>query len=549
MLFLQSASAIFMTVNPAGGKSLPLHHLGLRPETNAGYFMGTLSTLPFHRGAMNTAPAYADLCRRAREAALLDSTRNVLFWDMQTMMPPHGQALRTEQMALLAAEIHALRTDPAIGGLLEAVEAGPLVDDPLAPEAVNIRQWRKEFDRLTRIPADLQVALSRAATEGRAIWERARATGDWSLFAPQLTEMLSLRRQEAEAVGYAGEPYDALLDQYEPGMTVAVLSPLLEDLAAGLAPLAAETVDLPGASPDILARPVPPGRLEAFSRRVIADLGYDFNSGRLDASAHPFSMDIGPGDVRITSTLGHTSFGSCFFGCVHETGHALYSSGLPTAHWGEPMGTALSMGLHESQSRLWENWIARSPGFWKHYYAPLLETVGVFEDVDRADFHRALTSVRPGCIRIQADEMTYNLHVVLRFELERAMLRRELTVADIPAAWRERMKALLGVTVPDDASGPLQDIHWALGYIGYFPTYALGNIYAAQLFATVGQVFPDTEERFARGEFAFLLDWLRQNIHAQGGRYPAAALIERVTNKPPSATDLLHHLQKRYVRK
>lgn len=495
---------------------------------------------------MNTNHAYADLCRRARETALLGSTRNVLFWDMQTMMPPHGQTLRTEQMALLAAEIHALQTDPAIGGLLDLVEASPLAANALAHEAVNIRQWRKDFDRLSRIPGDLQVALSKAATEGRAVWEKARAAADWNSFAPKLTEMLSLRRQEAEAVGFSGEAYDALLDQYEPGMTVAVLKPLLSDLAAGLAPLVGEAMEIQGTFPDILARPVPPAQAEAFSRRVIAELGYDFRSGRLDAAAHPFSMEIGPGDVRITTTLDGATFGPCFFGCVHETGHALYSCGLPAAHWGEPMGTALSMGLHESQSRLWENWVAKNHGFWKHYYNTLQETVSVFEDVAEADFLRAILAVRPGLIRTQADELTYNLHVVLRFELELAMVRGDMAVADIPAAWKERMTALLGVTPQDDAVGPLQDIHWSLGYIGYFPTYALGNIFAAQLFAKAKELFWDMDERFAKGEFGFLLNWLRQEIHAQGGRHDAYTLIENVTGNKPSATSLLDHLRQRY---
>ena len=496
---------------------------------------------------MNIEAAYQELRRCFREIALINSGQAVLLWDMQTFMPPASQSFRAEQMALFAGESHKRACDPAIGELLAQVESHP-DSDPLSPMGVNIREWRRAYDRLTRIPLDLQTALTRAAAEGRGAWESAKQANDWGLFAPKLAEIVSLKIQEAQAVGYQGEAYDALLNAYEPGATTQALEPVLRDLAKGLALLVWEIMDQRRPESDLLRAKVPREKQEALARRMVEKLGYDFQAGRLDPTAHPFCTEIGPRDVRITTNFESQDFTASLFAAMHETGHALYSLGLPAEHWGEPMGTALSMGLHESQSRFWENCVARSFSFWKHFYPILQETLGALSGVPLADFHQAVTAVNPGLIRVQADEVTYNLHIVLRFDLELALLRGQLSVADLPGAWQEKMRDLLGLVPPDHASGVLQDVHWSMGHFGYFPTYALGNIYAAHLFAKAREVFPDMAESFAAGEFSFLLDWLRSEVHSQGGRYhPAGVLIEKVTGQTPSARVLLDHLRQKYL--
>jgi carboxypeptidase Taq len=495
---------------------------------------------------MTAAEAYRWLLDHSRETALLASISRLLSWDERTHIPPKGHAHRAEQLALLARLIHARQTDPRVGEHLSRVEGTPLTADPLGDEAVNIREWRRVYERETLIPEDLAVALAKAASEGQTAWEEARPKNDWAGFAPFLERLAALAREEAQAVGYAAEPYDALLDGFEVGETAAGLEPLFAELEAELVSL----VDMvrgrsrdPG--PEVLRRHFPRAAQEQLVREVAARVGYDFEAGRLDPTAHPFSSGIGPGDARITTRYDEHYFSPAFFGTLHEVGHALYNQGLPPEHWGTPRGHSASLAIHESQSRLWENLVGRSLGFWRCFYPRAQELFPALEGVPLEDFHRAVNRVAPSLIRTDADEVTYNLHITLRFRLERELINGRLEAADLPEAWNAGMQRYLGLTPPDHRLGVMQDVHWAAGLFGYFPTYTLGNLYAAQFFARAREDLGELEPLFARGEFAPLLDWLRRHIHSQGARLRPRDLVRRVTGSDPQAHHLIRHLTRK----
>jgi carboxypeptidase Taq len=492
--------------------------------------------------------AYAELIRRERETAILASCASLLEWDHQTYMPPKGGGHRAEQLALLAGLTHQQATAPVIAELLAAVETSPLVADPAGEAAVNVREIRREYDRACRVPQALVEELARVTAQAHDVWVEARRTADFPLFRPWLERIVALKREEAEAIGYAGVPYDALLDAYEPGETAARLTPLFAGLREALVPLVAaiaETKRRPDGS--LLMRRYAIARQEGLGRTVAAAFGFDFAAGRLDVTAHPFCSGIGPGDTRLTTRYNPQDFGDGFFSILHETGHGLYDQGLDPAHFGTPMGAAVSLGIHESQSRLWENLVGRSRPFWEYAF-PLAQQAfpDVLAGVSPDAFHFAVNEVRPSLIRVDADEATYNLHILLRFELEQALLDGDLPVADLPGAWTDRMRAYLGVVPPDDAQGCLQDVHWSGGGLGYFPTYTLGNLYAAQFFAAARREIPGLEDGIRRGEFAPLREWLTAKIHRQGQRYRAADLIQAVTGEGLDPRFFLEYLKGKF---
>ncbi|WP_461208371.1 carboxypeptidase M32 [Desulfocurvus sp. DL9XJH121] len=491
--------------------------------------------------------AYDWLRAHSVETGILESMGALLHWDQSTMMPRGGHAHRSDQLACLAALVHARRTDPRVGEALADCGAQFRDADPRGVEAGNLRHWRRAHDRAVRIPPDLAVALARAASDGEQAWKRARAEDDWDAFLPHLETILSLRREEAEAVGYAGEPYDALLDEYEPGATAAALEPLFRDLRPRLAALLERIQDAPrAAAPSILNGHFPREAQRRFCRMVIETLGYDTDAGRLDSTAHPFSTRIGPGDVRITTRYHEEELAPGLFGAIHEAGHALYSQGLPAEHFGTPAGHSVSLGMHESQSRLWENLVARSRGFWEHFHPLAREWFKDLRTVDLDAMHLAVNDVRPGLVRTEADEVTYNLHIMVRFELELALMRGALEARDLPEAFDRAMEKYLGLVPPTRADGVMQDVHWAAGLLGYFPTYTLGNVYAAQLYeAAQGDLGP-LEPLFARGEFAPLLAWLRERVHAWGKRLDPAGLILQATGREPDADALVRGLTRKY---
>ncbi len=497
---------------------------------------------------MDQTQAYEELVTRSKELTNLTSTMGLLHWDQRTQIPRKGHASRTAQLVTLAGIRHRKITDPRIGDLLAAVEGTDLTADPLSVEAVNIREWRRSYDRITKIPEDLAKEIARAASEGQSVWERARPADDWDLFKPKLARLVELRREQADVLGYETEPYDALFDDYEQGATASVIGPILRQTADALTDLLHRIQGCPD-SPRLPPAGLrfPPSDQMAFASTVAGELGYDLEAGRLDVSAHPFTSGIGPGDVRITSRYSENDFNEGFFAVIHEAGHAMYHQGLPLEHWGVPFCRPVSLGINESQSRMWENMVARAPAFWEHFYPLARKLFPCLDPVAMDEFVSGMNRVEPSLIRVGADEVTYNLHVLVRFEIEVAIMRRELQVDDLPDAWNEMMEKYLGIVPSNFADGVMQDTHWAGGAIGYFPTYTLGNLYAAQFQAQAEKELGDLGTYFARGEFAPLREWLCEKIHSQGSRYVAKDLVRVVTGEDLNPRYAIDHLERKYA--
>jgi carboxypeptidase Taq len=516
---------------------------------------------------MNPRAAYQELIRRSKEIALLASCAELLAWDEDTYMPPGGVENRARQLAYLAGLQHERATDPQLGDVLDELKDSELVRDPLSPEAVNVREMLRSFQRHARLPRELVEEMARVSSLAQHEWAVARQDADFQRFLPWLTRIISLKRREAESLGGTpvkkgseprnakgptpgsrGNLYDALLEDFEPGMTDAGLAQLFEDLRRELKPLAAAlTQARRRPNLGILRRDYPVERQRLFSESVAEAVGFDFNCGRIDAATHPFFSTIGPGDTRLTTRHHPTSFGDGVFVTLHEVGHGLYDQGLDPDHAGTPMGDAASLAVHESQGRLWENLVGRSRSFWRHFFPRARRTFRTaLADVALDQFYFAVNAVEATFIRVQADEVTYNLHILIRFELERALITEELKPVDLPDAWNRAYRHHLGITPANDADGCLQDGHWAAGQFGYFPTYTLGNVYAAQLFAAAERACGSFDEAFARGDFSGLLGWLRAQVHRQGMRYPAVRLIEQATGAPPDARPLVEGLRRKY---
>lgn len=499
---------------------------------------------------MTPVDAYAEIVRRSKELGVLNSCAAVLAWDQQTYMPAKGAGLRGEQMAFLASLAHQKLTDPRIGELLSAVEAGELVKERESEASANVREWRRAYDRATKLPPELVEELARVTTAAQQAWQEAKAKNDFPHFRPHLERVVDLKRQETDAVGFKGHRYDALLNEFEPGATVAELQALFAGLTKELVPLIRAIADSPRKpNRSILERDYPIDRQKLFAESAAVAFGFDFAAGRLDTTAHPFCSGFGPGDCRITTRYNPRSFCESFFGVLHETGHALYEQNLPVEQFGTPLGVACSYGIHESQSRLWENQVGRGRPFWDHFFPRLCQAFpAALAGITPEEFHLAINDVRPSLIRVEADEATYNLHIALRFELELALLSGDLTVADLPDAWNVRIADLFGLTVPDNSRGCLQDIHWSFGGIGYFPTYTLGNLYAAQFMSAAKRDLGPEQlaGEFQRGQFGRLKDWLVKNIHQYGQRYRAGELCRRATGTALSPSAFLAYLKDKF---
>ena len=432
----------------------------------------------------NVDATYQDLLAQLRGAAVLGSCASVLGWDEQTYLPHAGAEHRAEQLAALAGLTHERATAPRIGDLLTELEQCGSLGEATSALAVNVREARHSYDRATKLPRALVEELSRTTTLAQTAWVTARKKSDFAEFQPWLEKMVGLKRQQAEALGYSdGVPYDALLDEFEPGASS-------REIAAIFAPLRDELVKLVDAiqgssrRPNVgwLTRRFPLDAQRRFAEDAAKQIGFDFDAGRLDVAPHPFCSGLGPGDCRLTTRYNEQHFPGAFFGVLHEAGHGLYEQGLDQTAFGSPMGETVSLGIHESQSRLWENFVGRSRAFWQHFFAPAQRAFpDALTGVGLDDWCAAINDVRPSFIRVEADEVTYNLHIMVRFELERALMAGDLAAADLPAEWNRRYKEYLDVVVPNDAQGCMQDVHWSMGAFGYFPTYTLGNLYAAPL--------------------------------------------------------------------
>ena len=484
---------------------------------------------------MTHSEAYAELVARSRELAVLQSCAAVLGWDQQTYMPRGGAGFRGDQLALLAKLAHAQATHPRFGELLAEL-GGAFAEGTV--EAANVRELKHAYDRAAKLPSRLVEELARVTAAAHEAWVDARKADRFETFRPHLETILSLKREEAAAVRTAEHAhlYDALLDEYEPGASTADLTALFAGLTAAVVPLV-KAIGESSKRPDgaILTRDFPVERQKWFAESAAAAIGFDFNAGRLDVAAHPFCSTFGPGDCRLTTRYNPKFFNEAFFGVLHEAGHGLYEQNLPAEHFGTPCGGYCSLGVHESQSRFWEN------GF-----LPRLkqEFPGTLDDVGLDAFEFAINAVRPSLIRVEADEATYNLHIAVRFELELALVTGDLTAADLPGAWNGKYRDYLGLVPPTDADGCLQDVHWSFGGLSYFPTYTLGNLLAAQL----QKAMPDADAAVRAGDFSGLKSWLASNIHTHGRRYRPQELCLRATGSALSPLPLVEYLREKYGR-
>jgi len=488
--------------------------------------------------------AYTTLIEMTRQAGVLSSIESVLDWDQETYMPPKGIHARADQLAAIAQLAHERRTDPRIGECLSKLN-GSTID---GERGANVREIQRTYERAVKIPPELVHRIAQVSSMAKSAWAEARRESDFNRFAPHFAELLKLKQEVAERIGYVGEPYDALMDEFEPGATSAEVAAVFASLRGPLSDFVKRIGTAPRKPDDnILHRHYPRAAQEKLARQLAEAIGFDFESGRIDVSTHPFCSGTTPHDVRLTTRYHEDFFNPSIFGVLHEAGHGLYEQGLDPAHVHTPMGQAVSLGIHESQSRMWENFVGRSREFWEHFYpdaqAAFPQALG---DVSLDGFYGAINVVKPSLIRVEADEVTYNLHIILRFELEREMVAGRLAVADVPEAWNQKIFDMLGIRPNSDADGCLQDIHWSMGAFGYFPTYALGNLYAAQFYATAAQAMPDLRARIARGNFAPLLQWLRDNIHRHGQHYRAGELVKRITGAPLSVKPFLSYVRGKF---
>lgn len=500
---------------------------------------------------MKKQEALARLHAIDRDLKHLHQVTAILQWDQETYMPPAAVEGRSEQLALLEGIVHEKATSSEIGSLLEqlgSTKENPKGDTDLPDiERDFLRVFRKEYDRAVLLPADLVTEAARAEGLSQAAWVEARKNNNYKTFMPHLEKMIDYAKRKAECWGFSSHPYDGLLDIHEPGMTEEAIDRVFIPLKTRLIQLVQQIGSKKAPPSDFLTREFPKELQARFGESVMKDLSYDLNQGRLDISAHPFTTTLGPRDVRITTRYFPTNMLSGLFSIIHETGHALYEMGFDDEIRDTSLGDGASMGIHESQSRLWENVIGRSHAFWKGQF-PLLKQLfpTQLEDVSVDDFYAAVNRVQPSLIRVDADEVTYSLHVILRFELERRLFSGTLSVKDLPEAWNGLMQEILGVQPDSDANGVLQDVHWSMGAFGYFPSYALGNLYGLQFWNTLKSNIPDVESHIEQRNYGPILYWLRKNVHAHGCRYEPADLVLQITGKPLSAEPFINYLEHKY---
>lgn len=504
---------------------------------------------------MKTLATLEPLTTRLLEIQRINSASSVLSWDQETYMPAGGGAARAEQIAVLQGLAHQKLVSPEIEQLLSqwvdpatgqaAEQPGDLWDEP---SRSLLREVWRDFSRAKKLPSDFVMTLSRECSLAQQVWAEAKTQNTFARFLPNLRTVLSLKRQEAQYLGYTDSPYNALLDVYEPGSTIAALQPIFARLKARLVPLLRRITESPVRIDDsILRHSYDQTRQLEFGRLVLTAMGYDFERGRLDLSAHPFTTSFHPTDVRVTTRVYERELQSCLFSCIHEGGHGLYDQGLDQRYYGTPLGDSVSLGIHESQSRLWENCVGRSRSFWRFFYPVLQQTFHQqLQSVDVDRFYAAINCVKPSFIRVEADELTYNLHIMLRFEIEQDLIEGKVQPEDLPALWNQKMKEYLGITPTSDAEGVLQDVHWSFGAFGYFPTYTLGNLYSVQFFEQAKLEIPRLEEGIAAGQLLELRRWLEQKIHRWGRMFTPDHLARRVTGTTISPDPFLSYVEKKY---
>ncbi|HVD47561.1 MAG TPA: carboxypeptidase M32 [Candidatus Limnocylindria bacterium] len=472
----------------------------------------------------------------------------VLAWDQETYMPPGGIANRADQLTTLRRISHIRFTADDVGSLLDEVgaEVSRLPFD--SDEASLVRVTRRDYEQARKLPLELVAEVARAGATARPIWQKAREDVDFKLFAPYLEKNVELNRRIADALGYERRPYDALLDRTEPGLTTDQLETIFADLKQAIVPLVGDVARHADAVDDaVLYRGFDPDLQLSYALQVVTKLGYELERGRQDISTHPFTISFGPGDVRITTRVSRDFFSECLFGSIHEAGHGMYNQGIGLGLDRTPLWSGASPGVHESQSRLWENLVGRSAGFWRYFYPSLRDAFPApLKGVDEDGFFRAVNRSYPSLIRVEADEVTYNLHILLRFELENELLEGSLKVKDLPEAWNARVKSYLGIDVPNDREGVLQDIHWSGVSFATFPAYTLGNLMGAQLMEKARGDVSDLDGHIERGEFEVLLRWLQSNVYRHGRKFTPNELMERVTGRPLTSGPWIAYVRKKF---
>ena len=483
--------------------------------------------------------AYDDLMEFTKETQALGQVAGRLGWDQETMMPRGAAAQRSEEMAAMESMLHARRIDSRVADWLGKIDEAKL--DAVA--AAQVREIRRSFERTSKVPASLATKLAKLTSAAQGIWAEARAADDFKAFAPTLAEVIMLKREEGQALAAGGDVYDAMLEDYEPGTTGADLEAMFGAMRPVLSDLRAAVREAD--APPKLQGTFDEGAQMKLTRQLAKTFGYDMARGRVDKAVHPFSSGSG-NDVRITTRTNEADPFNCFYSTIHEVGHGAYEQNIDQAYLLTPLGRGVSMGVHESQSRIYENQIGRSRAFTGWLFGQMKDAFGDFGIKDEDAFYGAVNRVNDGYIRTEADELQYNLHVLLRFDLERALMSGDLQVSDLEAAWNDRFEADFGYAVDKPSNGVLQDVHWSVGLFGYFPTYSLGNVYAGCLNEAMRKALPDLDASVAQGDTSPATDWLGANVQTHGGLYAPREVIERAAGQAPTEAPLLAYLTEKF---
>ena len=481
------------------------------------------------------------------EVADLRAASNVLGWDQQVNMPEGGAEDRGEQIATLENILHKKATSDEIGKLLDDLEDYKDQLDQDSDDARLIKVTRREYEKQTKVPPEYVSEFARVSTVAQTVWQKAKAAADYEKFQPHLEKLVELRREYAEFFKPWDHIYDPLLDDFEPGMKTAEVQDIFKNLRPKQVELLRKISEKDQVDKSFLSLSFPEKKQWDFGVEVISSFGYDWDHGRQDISAHPFTTSFGLNDVRITTRFKEDYLPTAMFGTMHECGHALYELGVDKKLNRTPLADGASMAVHESQSRMWENLIGRSKPFWNHFYPRLKEIFpSQLGNIDQEGFYRGINAVEPSLIRVEADEATYNLHIMLRLEIEIALMEGSLDVKDAPGVWNEKFREYLGIIPPDDAQGVLQDIHWSFGGFGYFPTYALGNLVSAQIWEKMEEDIPDLVRQIEKAKFDDILGWLRENVHVHGAKFEPQELVQKVTGSTITPEPYIRYLETKF---
>lgn len=488
---------------------------------------------------------YQDYVAHLQKLADVEFSIGVLSWDKEVNLPDQGAAFRSRQVATLSGIAHDIFTDKKLGDLLEKLqEDGTSLT---TRERKNIEETYREYQKVKKLDTDFVIRRSQLISEAYHAWIKARQANDFNLFKTPLSKVVAIKREETEILGYQDHPYNALLDEFEPGAKTKDLDALFADVKEQLVAFVRQIRSKDQVDNSFLHQHFPDQKQWDFGIEILKKIGYDFSAGRQDRSPHPFTVNFSSQDVRITTRVDEKNFGSMTWSCIHEGGHALYEQGLPAEQYGLPLGKYISLGIHESQSRLWENNVGRSKSFWKAQYPLVLEYFpDQMKKVSLDAFYTGINQIEPSLIRVESDELHYHFHILIRYEIEKALIEGNLSVADLPQAWAEKYKAYLDLEIPDDNHGVLQDIHWAHGSFGYFPTYSLGSFYAAQFFHQATLDLPNLNEEMEQGNTSSLLVWLREKVHQHGRFYTAEELCKEITGEALNFKYFMAYAKKKF---